>query len=96
MSTRLDLCPRDSGFDTPGVKALFALLDASGERWTFGFDPEQLGDYLAQHGLRLSADLGAADYRRLIMGERSRGLVGYEFYRVAVAEVAEAEAAGGV
>jgi methyltransferase (TIGR00027 family) len=82
------------GFDAPGLKALFARLEASGERWTFGFDPERLGDYLARHGLRLIADLGAADYRSLIMGERSRGLVGYEFYRVAMAEVAEARGAG--
>ncbi len=76
-------------FDAVGLKALFARLDASGERWTFGFQPDQVGDYLARHGLRLIADLGAADYRSLIMGERSRGLVGYEFYRVAVAEVAK-------
>jgi methyltransferase (TIGR00027 family) len=79
-----------AGFDAPGLKALFARLEASGERWTFGFDPERLGGHLARHGLRLIADLGAADYRSLIMGERSRGLVGYEFYRVAMAEVAEA------
>jgi methyltransferase (TIGR00027 family) len=85
----------DGGFDAPGLEALFARLAASGERWTFGFHPDRLGDYVARHGLRLMADLGAADYRSLIMGERSRGLVGYEFYRVAVAEVAEAEGAAG-
>jgi methyltransferase (TIGR00027 family) len=85
----------DGGFDAPGLEALFARLAASGERWTFGFHPDQLSDDLARHGLSLIADLGAADYRNLVMGERSRGLVGYEFYRVAVAEVAEAEGAGG-
>lgn len=74
------------------IRAFFARFDAAREiRWTFGFRPEQLGDHLAQHGLRVIADLGAAEYRSLVMGERSRGLVGYEFYRVAVAEVAEAE-----
>ena len=75
-------------FQAPGLKALFARLATSGERWTFGFQPSELGAYLVQHGLRLSADLGADDYRRLVMGERSRGLVGYEFYRVAMADVA--------
>lgn len=81
----------DGSFDAPGLKALFARLAASGERWTFGFHPEQLGEYLQQHGLSLIADLGAADYRSLVMGDRSRGLVGYEFYRLAEAEVAEAK-----
>jgi methyltransferase (TIGR00027 family) len=75
-------------FDAAGLKALFARLGASGERWTFGFQPDQVGNYLARHRLHLIADLGAADYRSLIMGERSRDLIGYEFYRVAVAEVA--------
>jgi methyltransferase (TIGR00027 family) len=78
----------DGHFEAPGLKALFARLAATGESWTFGFHPDQVGDTLARHGLRLIADLGAADYRSLIMGERSRGLVGYEFYRVALAEVA--------
>ena len=75
-------------FEPAGLKALFARLDASGERWTFGFQPDQVGNYLARHGLHLIADLGAAEYRSLIMGERSAGLIGYEFYRVAAAEVA--------
>ena len=66
---------------------LAARLAASGESWTFGFLPERLGDYLTTHGLCLLEDLGAADYRRFVMRERARGLVGYEFYRVGLAEV---------
>ena len=77
-------------FPAPGLAKLFARLAASGESWTFGFQPDELGAYLSKHGLRLLTDLGAAEYRRLAMGPRAEDLVGYEFYRVAVAEVAGA------
>lgn len=53
----------DGHFDSPGLPALFARLEASGERWTFGFKPDELGNYLGARGLRLIEDLGAADYR---------------------------------
>jgi len=81
----------DGGFEAPGLDALFARLAASNESWTFGFRPEELGEYLQRHGLRLIDDLGAAEYRAKVMGARARGLVGYEFYHVAVAEVGDTE-----
>jgi methyltransferase (TIGR00027 family) len=74
-------------FSAPGLERIFNRLAASGETWTFGFRPENLSDYLLQRGLRLLEDLGAAEYRHRVMGRRARGLVGYEFYRVAMAEV---------
>lgn len=80
----------DGHFDAPGLDALFARLTASGERWTFGFRPDELGAYLGARGLRLIDDLGAEDYRRMTMGSRAAGLVGYEFYRLAIAEVTAA------
>ncbi len=76
-------------FAAPGLKVLSRYLAASGESWTFGFRPDELGDYLTGHGLHLVRDIGAADYRRAVMGKRSRGLVGYEFYHVALADVGE-------
>jgi methyltransferase (TIGR00027 family) len=81
----------DGGFEAPGLDALFTRLAASNESWTFGFRPEELGEYLQRHGLHLIEDLGAAEYRVKVMGARARGLVGYEFYHVAVAEVGDTE-----
>jgi methyltransferase (TIGR00027 family) len=81
----------DRQFEAPGLDQLFTRLAASNESWTFGFRPEELGEYLRGHGLQLIDDLGAAEYRAKVMGTRARGLVGYEFYHVAVAEVGNTE-----
>ncbi len=78
----------DGRFAAPGIEPLFGTLRESGEIWTFGWRPEELGPFLMERGLRLLEDLGAADYRPLVMGQRAPGAVGYEFYRVARAEVA--------
>lgn len=80
-------------FPAPGLAKLFARLAASGKSWTFGFRPDEIGAYLSERGLRLLIDLGAAEYRRLAMGPRADGLVGYEFYQVAMAEVVGAHVA---
>jgi methyltransferase (TIGR00027 family) len=78
--------------DDPGVffgtDKLLATLQAAGELWTFGIDPAAVGDFLAQRGLTLERDLGAADYRRLYYGDAAQRMRGYEFYRLAVARVA--------
>ncbi|HEX2486207.1 MAG TPA: SAM-dependent methyltransferase [Myxococcota bacterium] len=69
---------------------LFTRLDELGEPWTFGFLPEELPAFCAERGLYVREDLGAAEYRSLALGARARGLSGYEFYRLAVAEVGRA------
>lgn len=66
-----------------GAEKLLKDLEQIEERWTFGFDPEQLSAYLAKYHLQLKEDLGAADYRQRYMPERAEK--GYEFYRVAMA-----------
>src|SRR5262249_2512477 len=48
-------------FHAPGLPALLRNLRRIGEPWTFGLKPEDLPDYLAAHGLRRRADLGAAE-----------------------------------
>jgi methyltransferase (TIGR00027 family) len=70
-----------------GTKTLFARLEAMGEKWTFGLEPEELQAYLAARGLRLERDLGAEDYRALCFGTASRAMRGYEFYRIAQARI---------
>jgi methyltransferase (TIGR00027 family) len=73
-----------------GLEAVRHLLDNASEPWTFGFDPAELPAYLAARGLRLVSDLGAADYRACTMGAAGARSVGYEFYRMAVAEISDA------
>lgn len=70
-----------------GAEKLIAELDSIEERWTCGFLPEELPEYLRGCGLRLVEDQGAAEYRQRYMPERTELLKGYEFYRVAMAEV---------
>lgn len=66
-----------------GAEKLLKDLEQIEERWTFGFDPEQLSAYLSKYHLQLKEDLGAADYRQKYLPERAEK--GYEFYRVAMA-----------
>ena len=70
-----------------GAEPIMRTLRQSGEPWTFGLRPEALMQYLSERGLRLLDDLGAADYRRQIMGAAAQVISGYEFYHVARAEV---------
>jgi methyltransferase (TIGR00027 family) len=75
----------DGRFAAPGLVSLTAALRAYGEPWTFGFKPEEVPGYLEKKGLRLLIDLGAAEYRRKYLPPVN-GTIGYEFYRVALAE----------
>jgi methyltransferase (TIGR00027 family) len=70
-----------------GVPRLRALLRRSGEPWTFGLEPAEVGSYLAARGLALVEDVGAAEYRARYWGASARRMRGYEFYRVAIADV---------
>ncbi len=75
----------DGAFPAPGLPQLLERLRKIGEAWTFGFRPEDVPNYLARRGLRLIADLGAADYRALYWPQRKQA-EGYEFYRAVLAE----------
>jgi methyltransferase (TIGR00027 family) len=75
-----------SGFE--GADKILAAVATTGEPWTFGLRPETLPHYLDERGLKLLEDLGASDYRARYMGEHTKERRGYEFYRVALAEVA--------
>ena len=70
-----------------GTKNLFASLEKAGERLTFGMDPSHAPQYLAERGLSLEQDLGAAEYRARYFGAEARRMRGHEFYRVALARV---------
>jgi methyltransferase (TIGR00027 family) len=62
-------------------------LQESGETWTFGLYPEELATYLANRGFALVVDEGSLEYRARYMGPTGRHMKGFEFYRVAAAEV---------
>lgn len=78
-----DLLTRPSAF--VGTDRLFATLEKVGERMTFGIEPSELPEFLAERGLSLVSDLGAAEYRERYFGAAARKMRGHEFYRVAVA-----------
>ena len=75
----------NAGFD--GMAAINRAVENADEPWTFGFDPQALPAYLQARGLGLISDLGAADYRALYADRTLNRAKGYEFYRIAVAEV---------
>ena len=68
-----------------GAERLLKDLDAIEERWTCGFAPEELADFLQSFHLRLVEDKSAEDYRENYIPERTKLLKGYEFYHVAMA-----------
>jgi len=81
--TYIDAAVLDGSTRFEGADSVMRSLVRSGEPWTFGLRPKDVADYLAERGLRLLADQGAADYRRHVMGEQARHIHGYEFYHVA-------------
>jgi O-methyltransferase involved in polyketide biosynthesis len=86
-----DILVRPSAFT--GSKRLFASLEKAGERFTFGMEPSDVPQYLAERGSSLERDVGAAEYRARYFGERARRMRGHEFYRVALAHVGVARTA---
>ena len=75
-------------FDKPGTffggEKLLKDLENIEERWTFGFSPDELSNYLFNFGWTLVEDLGATEYRQKYLPDRMEK--GYEFYRVAMAK----------
>lgn len=69
-----------------GAVKLLKDLDDIEEHWTFGFNPEELSNYLSRFNYTLLEDAGAAEYREKYIPERVALLKGYEFYRLAFAK----------
>ena len=80
-----DILTRPNAFI--GTKNLFASLEKAGEKFTFGLEPSDVPQYLAERGLSLEHDVGAAAYRERYFGAAARNMRGHEFYRVALARV---------
>lgn len=73
----------------PGAQRVLRTTAKLGEPWTFGLDPAEVGAYLSARGLTLATDTGATEYRARYLAGRAGARHGYEFYRVALARVAE-------
>jgi methyltransferase (TIGR00027 family) len=69
-----------------GAKKLTSRLQSYGEPWTFGLHPEEIKEYLAARGLRLTKDLSVAEVWKRA-GRSNSETRGYEFYRLASAYV---------
>ncbi len=82
-----DILTRPSAF--VGTKSLFTSLERAGERFRFGMDPSDVPQYLAERGLSLELDIGAAEYRARYFGAEAPNILGHEFYRVALARVGQ-------
>jgi O-methyltransferase involved in polyketide biosynthesis len=70
-----------------GAERVLATVGRTGERMTFGLPPAGLGAYLAERGLTLVSDEGAATFRRRFHGAAADAQRGHEFYRVAHARI---------
>lgn len=66
-----------------GAEKLLDDVSSLEEKWTFGFWPDALPEYLENYHYKLLEDLGATEYRELYLNGRREE--GYEFYRVAFA-----------
>jgi methyltransferase (TIGR00027 family) len=74
-------------FSFDGASKSASVVERAGERWTFGIDPTELRTYLAERGLELIDDVGSLEYRARYMRSSGLHMRGYEFYRVALAQV---------
>jgi methyltransferase (TIGR00027 family) len=71
-----------------GAERVFSTLRRAGEPMTFGLAPDALADYLAERGLVLVSDTGAASFRQQCYGAASAAMHGHEFYRLVHARIA--------
>jgi hypothetical protein len=69
-----DILTRPSAF--VGAQNLFMSLERAGERFTFDMDPSDVPQYLAERGLSLELDIGAAEYRTRYFGAEAQAMRG--------------------
>lgn len=71
-----------------GTKTLFRTLAKDHEEWTFGILPGELENYLQCRHFKLLYDAGPEAYRYAYFGkQKAASMKGFEYYRVAVAEL---------
>ena len=71
----------------PEAARWIAAVAGRGEPWTFGLDPAEVGDYLAQRGFVLASDLSTAEAGGRYFAPRGRSERGSRLYHVVTANV---------
>jgi len=69
------------------VEPFLTFAERVGSPWMFGLDPDNVEQYLADHGLQLVSDVGAADYQDLYLKPLGREMSVFDGERVAYARV---------
>jgi methyltransferase (TIGR00027 family) len=83
----------DGSAQASGVRQWVAAVRSTGEPFTFGFEPSELPEYLAERGLRVVEDVSAADAAMRYLPALGRRVVASPFYHVCRAERAGGSAA---
>jgi methyltransferase (TIGR00027 family) len=86
LFTYIDRRVLDQPGEFLGAPKLLSRLRSYGEPWTFGLDPEEIGEYLSATNLRMLQDVGVAEVWQRA-GRAAGEVRGYEFYRIASASV---------
>jgi len=76
----------DGSVDFPEARRWKESVGSAGEPFVFGFDPAELGEYLAARGFGLRSDVSTAEAAALYNGLLGRSEPGSALYRVAVGE----------
>ena len=71
----------------PEAARWIAAVAGRGEPWTFGLNPAEVADYLAQRGFVLASDLSTADAGERYFAPRGRSARGSRLYHVATANI---------
>lgn len=85
--TYIDKAALDGSGTFSGVEEWHTVVREAGEPWTFGFHPAELPEYLAERGMKLTADLTARDAATRYLTPLGRHEPTADFYRIAHAEV---------
>ena len=70
-----------------GIKYLYNTMVKKQKIFIFGFDPEDISDYLSNYSLSLIEDVGANEYQERYKILENLGLEVYEIERMVLAEV---------
>jgi methyltransferase (TIGR00027 family) len=85
--TYIDRGALDGTRQFPGSRALLAHNLRGREPFTFGFDPSELGGYLADRGLELIEDVAGAEFEARYFGPERRRLRSTDFQRTVLARI---------
>ena len=69
-----------------GASKIIEILNKADEKWTFGFYPEKLSEYLNSRNLKLVEDKNVQEIREQYLKDRKDLLKGLRIHRIAFAK----------